>query len=750
MPTSDLNTVGAMYASSTNPCRFDGSGNLDANGSIPASCTALSSGTAAAGATSFGFSFQPATPFEADEWLRITVAVGILGNPPGCDDPLCDGDTLDTDAIAWNSFAFGGVYDDSASGSRFLDSEPIQVGLKMIDTSTQTSLGNYIWYDENNDGLQGAYETPLAGVTVSLYESDGITLIEKTLTSSDGFYRFNGLTPSSIYVIKLDNPDDFTSGALSGMTLTTQDVNGNANDSIDSDGSYVGTTPVITATVGVVTGVDVLTDPSEYPTNDFGFWLPASIGDTVWFDDDGFGDQTPGEGGVSGVTVNLYYPDGTLAGSTTTDADGEYAFTNLVPGYYYVDIDETTLPANYKFTTQDGTGDDTNDSDADSTGQMALTLLDPGENDPSWDAGITPLPTNPAEIGNKVWLDIDKDGIQDGGEPGVTGVTVQLVDNNGLLVSATTTDSNGEYMFTGLEPSDYKVIILPPAGYSMTTKDASGSTDANDSDADPLTGEMDLTLLDPGESDPDWDAGLISSLDWGDLPDTDVSGSYPTNNANLGEGVGASHVVYGNSDDGTPDGSGAIWLGATVDTEGNGQPNAGASNDGSDEDGVQTNLADWDNGTNGGQVDVTVTGGTGYLVGWFDLNGDGVFDTVAHQSVLAGSNSVNVDIPDGTFSPDGTLGGSNINVFARFRLFENEAAALLMADGTIDETHGYTGIASNGEVEDYMWTFSPTSVSMKQVSSNSDSGSFTLVWVAVGLMLLTGWVYWRKQRSPSV
>ena len=65
----------------------------------------------------------------------------------------------------------------------------------------------------------------------------------------------------------------------------------------------------------------------------------------------------------------------------------------------------------------------------------------------------------------------------------------------------------------------------------MTTKDAGGSTDTNDSDADPLTGEMDLTTLDPGESDPDWDAGLISSLDWGDLPDVDAAGSYPTNNA---------------------------------------------------------------------------------------------------------------------------------------------------------------------------------------------------------------------------
>ena len=57
-------------------------------------------------------------------------------------------------------------------------------------------------------------------------------------------------------------------------------------------------------------------------TVDFGFWLPASLGDRVWLDVDRNGQQDVNEAGVSGVTVTLYDRNGNAIATTTTDATG--------------------------------------------------------------------------------------------------------------------------------------------------------------------------------------------------------------------------------------------------------------------------------------------------------------------------------------------------------------------------------------------------------------------------------------------
>ncbi len=92
-----------------------------------------------------------------------------------------------------------------------------------------------------------------------------------------------------------------------------------------------------------------------------------------------------------------------------------------------------------------------------------------------------------ANIGDRVWLDIDKDGIQDAGEPGISGVTVTLYDNTGAIVATAITDANGNYLFTDVPPgAGYTIGFTAPAGTVFSPRDATG--DGNDSDADPLTG----------------------------------------------------------------------------------------------------------------------------------------------------------------------------------------------------------------------------------------------------------------------
>ena len=106
------------------------------------------------------------------------------------------------------------------------------------------------------------------------------------------------------------------------------------------------------------------------------------------------------------------------------------------------------------------------DSDADPvngrTMPISLTL---GMNDQSWDAGVF-IPV--AAIGDLVWHDLNTNGIQDGGEPGVSGITVHLLDNSGDLLTALTTDINGNFNFSGLIPDDYELeFVNLPAGYLL-------------------------------------------------------------------------------------------------------------------------------------------------------------------------------------------------------------------------------------------------------------------------------------------
>ncbi len=132
------------------------------------------------------------------------------------------------------------------------------------------------------------------------------------------------------------------------------------------------------------------------------------------------------------------------------------------------------------------------------------------DKDPSHYIGVD----EPASIGDRVWYDDDKDGIQGYDELGVKGVTVELLDCNGKKLQTTKTDSDGKYLFDNLAVGDYKIKFLLstlPDGFNPTIKDTKGS-DADDSDAEVSTGVTECTNLSSGESDLSWDMGVISEL----------------------------------------------------------------------------------------------------------------------------------------------------------------------------------------------------------------------------------------------
>jgi len=124
-------------------------------------------------------------------------------------------------------------------------------------------------------------------------------------------------------------------------------------------------------------------------------------------------------------------------------------------------------------------------------------------------------------IGDRVWLDLDADGVQDAGEPGVSNVPVLLYDSATSLVGVTGTDASGLYNFE-TAPGQFQVKVVAPAGAVFTTQGVGG--DQMDSDVDPATGFTALRTIVAG-ANPDLDAGILpATLDGRVWSDTSQDG----------------------------------------------------------------------------------------------------------------------------------------------------------------------------------------------------------------------------------
>ena len=98
-------------------------------------------------------------------------------------------------------------------------------------------------------------------------------------------------------------------------------------------------------------------------------------------------------------------------------------------------------------------------------------------------------------IGDFVWNDLNLNGIQDAGEPGIAGVQVKLFDGIYSLLATSTTNANGFYSFDGLSTGNYVVRFILPLGTTFTPKNQ-GADPSKDSDVNPSTGYTDIFSLD--------------------------------------------------------------------------------------------------------------------------------------------------------------------------------------------------------------------------------------------------------------
>jgi hypothetical protein len=405
------------------------------------------------------------------------------------------------------------------------------------------SLGDKVWYDTNSNGVQDGTENPAVGVPAALYDATGTNPLGPTTnTDTAGMYNFGGLNAGT-YTVK------FTS--LSGYNFTTQNAAA-ATDATDSD---------VNTTTGVSDAVTLAVGENN-PTVDAGLvaipsGTTASVGDKVWIDANSNGIQDGTELGYQGLTVTLYNATGGQVSQTTTDAQGQYVFSNLAAGSYSVTF---TQPASgYNFTTRNAGTDNAVDSDADAvTGSTALFALADGQALRTIDAGLVSISANTASLGNYVWLDANVNGIQDATEAGLPNVLVTLTDSAGGTRTSRT-DVNGAYNFANLPAGTYTVTFAKPAGYSFSPSVA-GTDRSRDSNADVTTGTTATVVLGAGSANDTIDAGLYNVASIGDQVWIDANQDGIQNASETAGLSGVTVTLY--------DATGAVITTTTTDANG--------------------------------------------------------------------------------------------------------------------------------------------------------------------------------------
>jgi len=428
-----------------------------------------------------------------------------------------DGDVVDTAVTAGDgSYVFPGVLPgdytvqendpdgfDSATGN----TRPVTVpsggsAVANFGDGQAGTISGAVFNDANGSGVQDAGETGIAGVTVTLVDGDGVE-VGIALTSVDGFFAFTEILPGS-YTVSETDPDGFTSTTLNavpvnlisggtaavgfgdiptgtisgtvfndlngngvqdpgepgigGVTVEILDENGGAVAAIVTaeDGSYAvsdlspgsylvrETDPPGFASTTINT-VQVNMAPGGAAAVSFGDGQHGAVSGTVFNDGNGNGRQEPGETGLSGVPVELIDANGVTVQETTTTAAGVFAFTDVAPGAYTV---VETDPDGFVST---------------SPNAVPINLAPNG----AATAGFGDVQTG--SVSGVVFNDLNGDGVQNPGETGLGGVTVELSDGDGNVVFAAVTANDGSYMFTGVATGDYTVREETPTGFQSTT-----------------------------------------------------------------------------------------------------------------------------------------------------------------------------------------------------------------------------------------------------------------------------------------
>ena len=355
---------------------------------------------------------------------------------------------------------------DDANGHR--DRTAGAVG-RAEQTPLPISLSGTVYEDRHANLAQDPGDDGIAGVELSLFkEENGVYAFtgHTTLTDAQGHYVFQetlGLQPG-VYEIRESQPDGYF-----------------------SVGAEVGR--VAEVTTGQVKTVDVLTEitislggthAKEY---NFAETRPASLRGQVHLaspDGDCWTDDVDHEP-IAGAVVQLFDSQDMLVEQTVTDANGEYQFSGLRPGEYAVV--EITPAGLLEGGARPGTVSGVTLGVAEES-EIRQIQLESGDDGVEYEF----CELEPAQLRGNVYHDRDDDGSRENGEEGIAGVTLSLLNTEGLVVDTTETDADGHYEFVGVPAGNYRVVEQQPDGW-LDGQDRAGTA----------TGRATGRALNPGD-----------------------------------------------------------------------------------------------------------------------------------------------------------------------------------------------------------------------------------------------------------
>lgn len=427
-----------------------------------------------------------------------------------------------------------------------------------------SSVGDFVWFDADRDGIQDPGEVGVEDVVVILTPidvGDGRVDQDTMFTDENGFYLFNVAEGS--YKLTFLAPEDYR--------FTTPDASG-ATEATDSD---VNRETTMTEIFFIPGGVDSLTFDAGLVLAPTASGLPScNCLDNATTADNGQFEETIVIQGLAGDTweviqaTNAYAnasaapPAAPLAlslGTSLTETsagiyelvfkhvDGETYQLSVSNGIDTLDFSKTcsypdiSVPESVGDTLLVCLNDDPFIPNLSATvsGDFSLSIdgvtvsqIDPaGLGAGTYELVVTLSPNNdeeciavlpltlivttencPAKIGDFVWEDLNEDGIQDAGEPGIPGVTVRLSSPDGsggfTDVDVTVTDDAGMYCFE-VQPGDYKLTFSKPTGDHIVTTQNAGTNDERDSDIDPDMLMTGVFTIGGAEENLSFDAGFI-------------------------------------------------------------------------------------------------------------------------------------------------------------------------------------------------------------------------------------------------
>lgn len=259
----------------------------------------------------------------------------------------------------------------------------------------------------------------------------------------------------------------------------------------------------------------------------------GEVSGTVWAENDYNGLFATDEAKLQDITVQLISDNGTVVATAQTNKLGQYDFTGLAPGNYYV-----------KFTSQSFVGYNAVPDGGNSIVQQASK----GINDSYAQTPVFALTYNdvleksfgvyvPSTVSGFAWDDANQNGIYDNREAKIANVTITLTDADGNSltdvygnpIAAVLTDANGNYSFTNVRPRKEMKLTLT----------SSDTVDISNARVSPIPTSGDVKLTNKAEKS-------IGMLEFNGAPTsatTEKSGSMLTS-ATIGE-------IYINSMSGT-------------------------------------------------------------------------------------------------------------------------------------------------------------------------------------------------------